>query len=262
VAAARPSAEVAASALDGAAGQLEEAIDATRGASANALAGAHVEADRFAKAAELARAATAPLADARLALAQLRADCAAFGIRGPQLTIDPGRATAAGDAIGDSVDAAAGFIGLRSDTELVLDELSDAAVALRAGDHAAASVAADRAGAAMERVEPVAVALPPLRLWLETSGDLLATVRDAATAIRDGDRSAADDAQERLRDAAGEAAVADRALALATSEGASRVLGSPLQQLADLARDVAEARATVDAVRAALVARVGPGEAP
>ena len=262
VAEARTSVEVAASALDKAAGQLEAAIEATRGASANALAGARIEADRFEEAADLARAATAPLADARRALSRLRADCAALGIRGPQLTIDSTRATAVGDAIGDAIDAAAGFIGLRADTTVVLDELSDAAAALRTQDHAAASAAAGRAAAAMERVEPFAVALPPLRLWLETSGDLLATVRDAATAIRDGDRAAAAEAQERLRDAAGEAAVSDRALALATSEGASRVLGSPLQQLAELARDVAEARATVDSVRAALVARAGPGEAP
>ncbi|MEO8245985.1 MAG: hypothetical protein ABI622_02590 [Chloroflexota bacterium] len=259
---ARAAVDGASHALDEAAAALATAIDATRTASASAFSGSAIDAAAFAEAGRLARAAAAPLDEARAALARAAGRCAALAISVRQLTASSARATSAGDAITDSADAARGFLGLRQDTSLVLDELAAAAGALGAGDHGAAFEAADAAGAAMVRIEPYAASLPALRLWLETAGDLLATVDEAASALRDGDAAAAAAAQTRLRDAAGEAAVADRALALAISEGASRVLGSPLQQLAELSRDVADAQDGLDRVDAGLLALPTPGEAP
>ena len=252
----------AAHALDAAAAALATAIDAARTASASALSGTAIDAAAFTEAGRLARSAAAPLDEAREALARAAARCAALGITVPQLTIGSARATSAGDAIADSADAARGFLGLRQDTALVLAGLGTAAEALSAGDHAAALAAAGDARTAVTRIEPYAASLPALRLWLETAGDLLATVDEAVSALRDGDAAAAAAAQARLRDAAGEAAVADRALALAISEGASRVLGSSLQQLAELSRDVADTQDAVDRSAAALLALPAGGEAP
>jgi hypothetical protein len=263
---ARVAADAADSALAAAADALDRAIDAGRAASANASTGTAVEEGRFTDAAARARDAAAPLATARLALGRLAGRCATLGLAAPGLAANPAVATAAGDGIADAVPAASGFIGLRADTSLVLDELAAAARALGARDVAAAGSAADRAEAALGRVEPFGVALPALRLWLETAGDLLAAVRSTVSAIDDGDAQAAEEAEARLRDAAGEAAVSDRALSLAISEGASRVLGTQLGQLAGLAREIADARSTLDALRRALVARAGGaserGEAP
>lgn len=249
-------------ALASAADALTDAIDAARRASANASTATTLDEPRFVTAGTRASAAAAPLAAARLALGRVAGRCAALDLQAPQLAIDPGRAISVGQEIEDSSSAAAAFIGLRTDTSLVLDELASAAAALADADHAAALRAADRAAEATARVEPFAVALPALRLWLETSGDLQAAVRDAASALRDGDAAAAAAAQERLRDAGSEAAVADRALALAISEGASRVLGTQLGQLAALARDVADARSALASLRSALLARSPLREAP
>lgn len=248
--------------LVAAANALAAAIDAARAASANASTGEELDATRFEAAAAAAEAAAIPLASARLDLGRLAGPCAALGLTPPQLTLDPNRATAIGQEIAGAGDAASGFIGLRADTSLVLDSLAVAGASLAAGDHAAATEAADVAAAAIERVQPYATTLPALLLWLETSGDLLAAVRDAATALRDGDAAAAATARARLADAAAEAAVSDRALGLAISEGASRVLGSQLGQLAGLARDVADTRTALDSLRDALVARSGSPEAP
>jgi hypothetical protein len=252
----------AARALDAAAVALAAAIDVARTASASALGGSEIDDAAFAEAGRRARSAAAPLDEARQALARAAGRCAALGIGVPQLTLGSARATSAGDAIADSADAARGFLGLRQDTTLVLDRLAAAARALAAGEHEAALGAAGDASTAVTRIRPYAASLPALRLWLETAGDLLATVDEAASALRDGDAAAAAAAQARLRDAAGEAAIADRALALAISEGASRVLGSPLQQLAGLSRDVADTQDALDRADAALVALPAPGEAP
>lgn len=253
---------VADAALAAAADALGGAIDAARQASGNASTGVELEPALFEAAGSAATAAAGPLAEARLALGRLAGRCAALGVAAPQLTLDPDRATAVGGELEAAMDAAAGFIGLRADTSLVLESLATAGASLAAGDHAAATAAADRAAAARARVEPYAAALPPLLLWLETSADLLAAVRDAATALRDGNATVAAAARARLADAAAEAAVSDRALGLAISEGASRVLGAQLGQLAGLARDVADTRAALAAVRATLVAQRGLPEAP
>ena len=252
----------AAHALDEAAAALAMAIEAARTASASALSGSVIDPAAFTDAGQLARSAAGPLDEARRALARAAGRCAALGIGVRQLGIGPARATSAGDAIAESADAARGFLGLRQDTSLVLDQLAVAAAALGEADHLAALAAADAARTALARIEPYALSLPALRLWLETAGDLLVTVDEAASAIRDGDATAAAAAQARLRDAAGEAAVSDRALALAISEGASRVLGSPLQQLAELSRDVADTQDALDRVELSLLARAAPGEAP
>ncbi len=254
--------DAASDALEEAATALAAAIDTARTASASALSGSVVDVAAFTEAGRLARAAAAPLDEARQAVARAAGRCAALDITVRRLAVNPARAMSAGAAIVDSADAAQGFLGLRQDTTLVLDKLAAAARALAAGDHATALDAAAAAHTAIARVEPYALSLPALRLWLETAGDLLASVGDAALALRNGDAAAAADAQARLRDAAGEAAVSDRALALAISEGASRVLGTPLQQLAELSREVADTRDGLDRVHLALLARTPLDGAP
>ena len=103
-------------------------------------------------------------------------------------------------------------------------------------------------------MRPASSTLPEIRLWLETTSDLLATVREAVRAVRDGNRQAAVAAQRRLVDAAEEAATSDRALGLAVSEGASGVLGTPLLQLATQARALVDAQDAIAAARARLLA--------
>lgn len=249
-------------ALGEAATALAAAIEAARLASTNAFTAEVIDASLFTAAASATRAAAAPVDEARLAVGRVAQRTAALGLAALRPPLDGARAVAAADAIEGATPAAEGFAGLRADTELALDALAAAVEDLGAGDHAAALVAAEEVDAAIGRIEPYALALPELRLWLETTGDLRDAVRAAATAIRDGDREAAAAAQARLADAAGEAAVADRALALAISEGASRVLGTPLGRLARLARDVADAQDALAALRRAVVARSAGGEAP
>lgn len=249
-------------ALDEAAAAVAAAIDAGRAASTNAFTGAAVDASLFTAAAAAARAAAGPVDEARLAVGRVAQRTAALGLEAPRPAFGGARAVSAADEIEASTAAADGFAGLRADTALALDELAGAVDDLGRGDHAAALAAADLVAAALARIEPYAVSLPELRLWLETAGDLREAVRAAAHAIRDGDAEAAADAEARLRDAAGEAAISDRALALAISEGASRVLGRPLGQLARLAREVADAQDALVALRQAVVARAGSGEAP
>ena len=103
-------------------------------------------------------------------------------------------------------------------------------------------------------MRPASSTLPEIRLWLETTSDLLATVREAVRAVRDGDRQAAVAAQRRLVDAAEEAGTSDRALGLAVSESAGRVLGTPLLQLATQARALVDAQDAIAAARARLLA--------
>ncbi|HET7686118.1 MAG TPA: hypothetical protein VFM19_06945 [Candidatus Limnocylindria bacterium] len=248
-------------ALDEAASALAGAIDAARAASTNAFTGETVNGSLFTAAAVATRAAAGPVDEARMAVGRVAQRTAALGLEAPRPALDGSRAVAAGDGIEAATAAAEGFAGLRGDTALALDELAGAVDDLGRGDHAAALGAADRVDEALVRIEPYAVSLPQLRLWLETAGDLNEAVRAAARALREGDAAAAAAAEARLRDAAGEAAVSDRALALAISEGASRVLGTPLGQLGRLAREVADAQDALVALRRAVVARAGGGEA-
>ncbi len=262
VAAAQDALDTADQALEAAASRLGDAIEATRRASANASTGDALDAARFDAAGAAANAAADPVDAAAVALRRLASRCSPLDLDVPQLEVTGARATSAGQQIENAAGAAAGFIAFRADAALVLDELATAAAALDHEDAATARASADRAATAHQRIEPLALALPELRLWLETTNDLIGAVGDAARALDDGDAAAADAARARLRDAAGEAPVSDRALALATSEGASRVVGLQLQQLAALARAVADAQDALRPVRAGLLARSASGEAP
>jgi hypothetical protein len=230
------------------------AIDATRKASISASTGASLDEARFGAAASAVRASAGPIAAAAAAMQRARGVLGPFGIRLGPLGTDGDRTAGIGDGVDAARASAGGFIALRTNATAVLEALRRSAMALGRGDATGASAAADEAAAALDLVRPNASTLPELRLWLETTSDLLATVREAVTALRNGDHAAAITAQRRLADAAEEAAVSDRALGLAVSEGAGRVLGTPLLQLATQARALVDAQGALDAAGAGLLA--------
>ncbi len=238
------------------------AIDATRRASISASTAAALDEPKFAAASSAVRASAAPLVAAAGAVNRARGTLDPFGIGLAAFGTDGNRSAGIGDAVDAARASAAGFIALRTDAGHVLEALRRAAAALGRSDATAAATAADEAAAALELVRPAASTLPELRLWLETTSDLLATVREAVTAVRDGDPEAALAAQRRLADAAEEAAVSDRALGLAVSESAGRVLGTPLLQLATQARALVNTQDALDAAQARLLALDARNGAP
>ena len=240
--------------VDTALASVAAAIDATRQASISASTDATLDVATFAAAASAVRASAAPIAAAAAAIQRARGMLAPFEIRLGPLGTDGDRAAGIGDGVDAARASAAGFIALRTNATAVLEALRRSATALGRVDAAGASAAADEAAAALDLVRPNASTLPELRLWLETTSDLLATVREAVTALRNGDHAAAIAAQRRLADAAEESAVSDRALSLAVSEGAGRVLGTPLLQLATQARTLVDAQGALDAASAGLLA--------
>ncbi len=233
---------------------VRAAIEATRRASISASTGATLDAGRFTAAAGAVRAAADPLSAAVRAVAIARGTLGPFGLSLPALRTDADRSAAIADQVEAAQASASAFIALRTNATHVLEALRRAAVALADNDADAAAVAADEGAAALELVRPASETLPELRLWLETTSDLLAAVGDAVIAVQNGDAAAAAAAQRRLADAAEEAAVSDRALALSLSESAGRVLGTPLQQLAAQARALVDEQDEVSAARGAVLA--------
>lgn len=144
-----------------------------------------------------------------------------------------------------SMEAAGAFVERRHASQATLTALGDALAALERSDLDAAEAALATARDARATVGDWEAQPPELSIWLGTTSAMLDAADRIVAAVRAGDAGAADAAGRDYRDAAAQAGLADRALALAISEGGAAVTATPLLRLAAALEDVASVRAAL-----------------
>ncbi len=144
----------------------------------------------------------------------------------------------AGDAFAEMRRRAEGLVGR---LESVLAALADGTM-----DEARAGVAGVRSD--HDALAAWEVDLVTLPVWLDTTDAMIGAVEAILAATEAGDGEAALEAADDFAALATEAAPADRALRIAIGEGGSAVTGAPLSRLADMLRNVADARAQVASI--------------
>lgn len=236
-------ANAAEAALSDLAAALDAALDAARSGAATTVSGDVPPSASFQAAAERLEVA-APLADdAARRLARVAGMLAIGGEHdAPQLFLagpDLASISAQLRATGDAADA---FADMRHASRSVLDQLRGALAAITRDDRAAATSALDAATAALAEVRAWPGALATLPFWTRTVHRLLRALRDVVAARVDGDAAAERHGLAAYRRAAQEASRADRALAIALSEGGGAVAQPALARLADAVGKVAAAR--------------------
>lgn len=140
------------------------------------------------------------------------------------------------------------FATMRWRADGVVREVERALAALEDGDLDRAQSALDdarREHAAVEAWEAAPVTLP---VWLETTDAMIGSMERIIRATRSGDTAAARRAASAFAALEGEAAVADRALRIAISEGGAAVVAAPLDRLAAAVASVRATRTEVVAI--------------
>jgi hypothetical protein len=243
-----------AQAADASLAELERVIapvlDAARTGAAAVISGADGPGDDLATtAAELAR--VAPAADsARAAVAAVNRATAARDPRTTSVALPDGgeevRSIAA--QLEGTAPSADRFVDMRLRTSRVLDALGRALTALEAGEVADAEALAAEARADHAALAAWEVELVTLPVWLETAGAMVEAVEAIVAATRTGDATAAAEAADAFAASSADAVMADRALRIAVGEGGAAVTAAPLGRLAELLREVADARSEVAAI--------------
>ena len=144
-----------------------------------------------------------------------------------------------------AADAATLFVERRHATRAVVDALAAALAALERNDPAGALDALDKADAPLALLGDWEERPPLFRYWMMISADLLDAAGDIARATLADDPAAVQEAAERYAKAAEAARGADNSLALTLSEEGAAVSAAPLQRLAALADEAAEARSAL-----------------
>lgn len=177
----------------------------------------------------------------------------------PDLTVSAATLLGVAAQMRSAADAATVFAERRDATVETLTQLRDALAALDAGDldRAATKLALARSA----RTEVASWEAPPaeLSLWLDTTGAMLGAADEILSAARAGDMTALEAAASAYRQAAAGAAVADRALALAISEGGAAVTAGALAGLVAALENVDQVSQQLAAVAAP---RPGSSTAP
>lgn len=225
--------------------QLERAIDAGRGGAAATVAGDDAPGTQLTAAADLLAGAAAPLRDAHDSLGRLAGLLAARPTPPPALSLTVDELDAAAAQLRSTAPAADAFAAMRRATGDVLGRLQDALVALD-GDQPSAARAA--AGAGLERlddVRPWESRLDTISIWIDTTDALLRSLRNVADAELEHDVAAEREARQAYATAAQSASRADRARAIAISEGGGNVTSAALAASAALLERVDATIATL-----------------
>ncbi|HEY6609125.1 MAG TPA: hypothetical protein VI277_08025 [Candidatus Limnocylindria bacterium] len=229
---------------------LASALESARDGAAAVVAGEDPPGPRFAEAsAQLV--ASAHLADeAATAMARLEAgapdaDPIPDGVDGAELV-------AIAEQLDQVVEAADTFAEMRRRALNVPVALDAALAAVRDGN---LDLAEEQLGIA--RADHAAVAewdagFVTLPVWVETADRSITIVETLVAALRAGDITAAEAAAAELAAFADEAAVADRALQIAISEGGGTMAAGPLAALSAMKRSVDDQRAAVGNLLAAM----------
>lgn len=230
---------------------LDEALDAAlelgREGAAAVVAGDDPPGPTLLAAGEALTAAM-PLAEdasgamASLESARLAADPAAVPLpAGP----DAALIGSIGIQLAGTAKAADTFAAMRHHAADVPVSLEAALAALGRGDPDAAAAHAADARAAHDAVAGWDAGIATLPIWVETAGATIDAVERLVAAVRAGNTAAADAAAADFEELRDPATKADRALAIAISDGAASVVAAPLSRLVD-------AIDALDAQRAAL----------
>ena len=199
-------------------------------AAADALAGAGDEADA-------ARGALVALAGVAAAI-QPEATVPALSYGGTDLEQLAARLRSAADA-------ATLFVERRNATRAVVDALAAALAALDGNDPTAALDDLRAADAPLALLAAWEERPPLLRYWMTISFELLNAAGDIARATIAHDPEAVKAAADRYAEAADAARGADNALAVTLSEEGAAISAAPLQRLASLADEAADARSAL-----------------
>ena len=229
---------------------VEPVLDAARSGAAAVVSGPDGPGDDLTTAAaELARAA--PAADvARSAVAAVNRATAARDPRAMPAALPDGgeevRSIAA--QLEGTASAADRFVAMRLRASRVLDALGRTLAALEAGDVADAEALVAEARADHDALAAWEIELVTLPVWLETAGAMVDAVEAIVAATHAGDATAAAEAADAFAARSADAVTADRALRIAIGEGGAAVTAAPLGRLAELLREVANARSQVAAI--------------
>jgi len=222
---------------------LLSASDHARSGSAATISGTTDPATDFLAAADSVAGSAPARTVAEGALERLTAIGARLGTDDtPALTWSAADLAALVAQLRSTAGEASAFVLMRQSAEAAMDALGDAAAAINASDLDAADAALARAALELTIVTAWEGRLDTLSVWLDTVNELAAASQAIVDAARAGDPVALAEARSRYATAAEAAALADRALAIALSEGGGAVVAPALASLADARRAVAAAR--------------------
>jgi len=227
---------------------LEVARDAARRGSALVVSGAQDPAPELLAAAAALEEGATVATRAQAAMTALSGVFAAVRPRDapPALAVSAPTLLGIASQLRGSADAGRAFVERRHASEATLSAMGEALAAMERGDVDAAETALGAARDAQAVVGAWDAQPPELSIWLATTSAMLDAADRIVAAVRSGDAAAADAAGADYREAAGRAALADRALALAISEGGAAVTATPLVRLAGALQEVAAARAALE----------------
>jgi hypothetical protein len=231
--------------------QLRTALDAARDGAVAVVGGEDPPGPRFLAAADAAAAAAEPLRDAHATLEELRGLASLSGASDPA-SLALARSDLTGLEAQLRATAAAGeqFAAFRRDTEEVLDRMRDALAATDASDPRSALAAANDGEERLTAVRPWEAQMSTLSVWTGTADRILSALADLARATIAHDAAAAAAARSAYEAAASGASRADRARAIAISEGAGKVSAPALEALADAMEQVQRAKADASSLAA------------
>ena len=239
-------AEAADAALARLTAQLERARDHARHGAALTVAG-EAPAPELTAAADVLADAGDEADGARRALVVLDGVTAAIqpGAPVPSLTYGGADLEQLAAQLRSTAEAATLFVERRHATRAVVDALAAGLAALDRDDPTAALEELRAADAPLALLGEWEQRPPLLRYWMMISGELLGAAGDIARATLANDLEAVNAAAARYAEAADVALGADNALAVTLSEEGAAVSVIPLQRLAAMADEAADARAAL-----------------
>lgn len=229
---------------------LEPALAAARRGAARVVAGDGSPQEQLQLAANATEAADDAAADAAAALRRLASalrarDTSAEIVEGPaaagELPSIAGQLRATGE-VGEE------FAAMRRRADGVTESLDRALAALDDGRLDAAEEATAAARDHHQAIRQWEVAVVTLPVWVETTDAMISAMETILVATRADDDPRAREAAADFAALADEAAVADRALRIAVSEGGAAVSAAAIGRLAEVLDAVRRARAEVAAI--------------
>lgn len=237
-------ADAAASAVEALERELSPALDAARTGSARVVAGDAAPGPALAEAAAIARRAESDAQRARDAALELeRAIRARSPAADPDLVPVPqGELASIAAQLDATVEAADAFATMRRRAAGVLTALEDALTALDKGDIASARDLVAAARGDHDAIAAWEVELATLPVWLDVADEMIRSMERIIDATDRGDAAEARAAADAFATLGDEAAIADRALRIAMSEGGASVAAPALGRLAAVMGAIDETR--------------------
>jgi hypothetical protein len=243
----RERARAALDALDALAAGLAPALDSAREGASLAVQGDEPPGPPLEAAAETVEEAGADADAARRAVSALDGARRALdpGTPGLPPAIDGVELGAVAAELRAAAPAAAAVAELRRGARRLLEGVDRSLAALADGMHGAARAEIEAARAEHDALVASGAASDALPVWLDATDAMITVVTNQIEATEAGDRAAAAAAAEEFAALAEDAATADRALAIAMSEGAASATGPAVQRLGALLSSVEELRASI-----------------